>query len=62
MCSTVSEVRRASLVIVEYSAGIGTPQARWREIHHSLRLCMNDDNRNIPTSTLNGRYLILESF
>ena len=36
--STIAEVRIASPHFVQSTAGIGTPHARWREMHQSGRL------------------------
>ena len=49
ICSTFSDVRIGWPEAILYSAGIGTPHARCREIHHSLRLCTNDVNRAVAS-------------
>jgi hypothetical protein len=36
-CSTIAPVSTASPHVVQSRAGIGTPQARWREMHQSGR-------------------------
>ena len=47
-CSTISAVRIASPQLVQSSAGIGTPHARWREMHQSGRLATMLKMRSWP--------------
>src|SRR5689334_15939642 len=47
-CSTSAPVMIASPQLVQSTAGMGTPQARWREMHQSGRLLSMLNNRSRP--------------
>src|ERR1700730_17652829 len=48
VCSTSAAVTIASPQLVQSTAGIGTPQARWREIHQSGRSAIMLEMRSWP--------------
>ena len=60
-CSTMAGVSADSPQVVQESAGIGTPHARWREMHQSGRLTNMPVIRSRPQAGHHVTALLSES-